>query len=57
MSKLGPKAAYAKQAICDKLIGHRQYIHEHGEDLPEIRNWTWETGEVEARPAWPPGRE
>jgi xylulose-5-phosphate/fructose-6-phosphate phosphoketolase len=38
---LGPKAAYAKQAIRDKLIEHKQYIAMHGEDLPEIRNWKW----------------
>jgi xylulose-5-phosphate/fructose-6-phosphate phosphoketolase len=42
--KLGPVAAYAKQAIRDKLIEHRQYIHEHGQDLPEIREWMWEAG-------------
>jgi xylulose-5-phosphate/fructose-6-phosphate phosphoketolase len=42
VSKLGPVAAYAKQVIRDKLIEHRQYIHEHGEDLPEIRDWMWE---------------
>ena len=39
--QLGPKAAYAKQAIRDKLIEHKQYIAKHGEDLPEIRNWKW----------------
>jgi xylulose-5-phosphate/fructose-6-phosphate phosphoketolase len=38
---LGPMAAYAKQAIRDKLIEHKQYIAAHGEDLPEIRNWRW----------------
>jgi xylulose-5-phosphate/fructose-6-phosphate phosphoketolase len=38
---LGPRAAYAKQAIRDKLIEHKQYIETHGEDLPEIRNWKW----------------
>jgi xylulose-5-phosphate/fructose-6-phosphate phosphoketolase len=40
--KLGPVAAYAKQRIRDKLIEHEQYIHEHGEDLPEVRDWTWQ---------------
>jgi xylulose-5-phosphate/fructose-6-phosphate phosphoketolase len=38
---LGARAAYAKQFIRDKLIDHKNYIHKHGEDLPEIRNWTW----------------
>jgi xylulose-5-phosphate/fructose-6-phosphate phosphoketolase len=39
--QLGARAAYAKQAIRDKLIEHKQYIAQHGEDLPEIRNWQW----------------
>ena len=30
--ELGARAAYAKQQIRDKLIEHRQYIHEHGQD-------------------------
>ena len=38
---LGPRAAYVKQAIRDRLLEHRQYIEEFGEDLPEIRNWKW----------------
>jgi xylulose-5-phosphate/fructose-6-phosphate phosphoketolase len=39
--KLGPSAAYAKQAIRDKLIEHKQYTRKYGEDLPEIREWKW----------------
>ena len=42
--KLGYLAAYAKQAIRDKLIEHQQYITEHGDDMPEVRDWKW--GEV-----------
>ena len=39
--KLGERAAYAKQAIRDRLIDHRQYIRRYGDDMPEIKNWTW----------------
>jgi XFP C-terminal domain len=37
----GSHAAYTKQALRDKLIEHRQYITLHGEDMPEVRDWTW----------------
>jgi xylulose-5-phosphate/fructose-6-phosphate phosphoketolase len=40
---LGPRAAYAKQALRDQLLEHREYIERHGEDLPEILNWKWRT--------------
>jgi xylulose-5-phosphate/fructose-6-phosphate phosphoketolase len=39
--KLSPTAAYAKQAIRDKLIEHSEYITTYGDDLPEIRDWKW----------------
>jgi xylulose-5-phosphate/fructose-6-phosphate phosphoketolase len=39
--KLGYMAAYVRQAVRDKLIDHKYYVTEHGEDMPEIRNWTW----------------
>ncbi len=35
------RAAYLKQAMADKLVEHKQYIDEHGQDLPGIRNWKW----------------
>ena len=40
--KLRAKAAYAKQAISEKLIEHKQYICKHGADMPEVRNWRWD---------------
>jgi xylulose-5-phosphate/fructose-6-phosphate phosphoketolase len=39
--KLGSRAAYAKQALREKLIEHRHYIERHGDDMPEIASWTW----------------
>jgi len=46
---LATRAAYAKQAIRDKLLEHKQYITAHGDDMPEITNWRW--GQVGATPA------
>jgi xylulose-5-phosphate/fructose-6-phosphate phosphoketolase len=43
--QLGARAAYAKQAIRDKLIEHKEYIAKYGDDMPEIVGWTWGTRE------------
>ena len=37
-----PRAAYVKQIIRDKLIDHKHYIIEHGEDMPEVEDWKWQ---------------
>lgn len=39
--KIGSLAAYAKQAIRDKIIEHKEYITKYGDDMPEIRDWQW----------------
>ncbi|MDG4851232.1 MULTISPECIES: phosphoketolase [unclassified Mesorhizobium] len=31
-----------KQAMEGKLIEHRAYIREHGQDMPEVLGWKWE---------------
>jgi len=41
MPQLGDRAAHARQNLEDALIRHRQYTRTTGEDLPEIKNWTW----------------
>ena len=41
---LGSRAAYARQLLRDKLLDHKTYIEKYGEDMPEIRNWTWNGG-------------
>jgi xylulose-5-phosphate/fructose-6-phosphate phosphoketolase len=38
---LGPRAAYAQQAIREKLAEHKRHIARYGEDMPEIREWVW----------------
>jgi xylulose-5-phosphate/fructose-6-phosphate phosphoketolase len=38
---LAARAGYAKQAVRDALIEHREYITKHGEDDPRILNWRW----------------
>lgn len=35
------RAAYVRQQMRDKLIDHKHYVREYGEDMPEIRNWKW----------------
>jgi xylulose-5-phosphate/fructose-6-phosphate phosphoketolase len=34
-------AAHIRQQFRDRLIEHDRYIRQHGEDMPEIQEWTW----------------
>ena len=42
LPQLGNRGAYLTQKMNDKLIEHKQYIHEYGVDMPEIRDWKWD---------------
>jgi xylulose-5-phosphate/fructose-6-phosphate phosphoketolase len=33
--------AHFKQFLRNKLVDHKYYIREHGDDMPEIRDWKW----------------
>ena len=44
---LGSRKADVKQQMADRRVAHRHYIHEHGDDMPEVRDWRWR---VNARP-------
>ncbi len=44
LPQLGPRAAYFKQRIHDKLLEHKEYIAKHGDDMPEISGWRWGQG-------------
>jgi xylulose-5-phosphate/fructose-6-phosphate phosphoketolase len=39
--KTGSQGVYLKQQLKDKLVEHKQYISQHGEDLPEVLHWKW----------------
>lgn len=39
--RLGTSGAEVRRLMQEKLVEHANYIREHGEDLPEIRDWTW----------------
>ena len=38
---LGQRAAQLRQDLTDLRIRHWAYVREHGEDLPEVRDWVW----------------
>ncbi|HEX6504179.1 MAG TPA: phosphoketolase family protein [Terriglobales bacterium] len=39
--RLQKVGAHFKQWLRNRLVEHKQYIRDQGEDMPEIRDWTW----------------
>jgi len=38
---LGERAAHLRQEMSDRRLRARRYTRECGDDMPEIRDWTW----------------
>jgi len=41
LPQTGKEGIALKKKLQAKLIEHKQYIDENGQDMPEIRNWKW----------------
>ncbi len=41
VERLRSVTAYVRQTLRNKLVDHKQYIDQHGEDLPEVKDWVW----------------
>ena len=39
--RLARIGAHFKQHLRNKLLEHKEHIYKHGDDMPEIRDWTW----------------
>lgn len=38
---------HIRQAMTMKLLEHREYVREHGDDMPEIKEWRWKGNPVD----------
>jgi len=38
---LGTRAAHLRQRMADERVRHRAYTREVGDDMPDVRDWTW----------------
>jgi xylulose-5-phosphate/fructose-6-phosphate phosphoketolase len=43
LPRLGGRGARVRQTCKDKLVEHTKYVRTHGQDLPEIRDWAWDS--------------
>jgi xylulose-5-phosphate/fructose-6-phosphate phosphoketolase len=44
LSQTGARALAMKRMLQEKLQEHKRYIEDHGDDMPEIRQWRWPPG-------------
>ncbi len=42
LPQLGDARTSLNEWCKNKLIEHKEYIHEYGEDMPEIKDWKWD---------------
>lgn len=41
LPQTGEAGLALQRMLKQKLLEHKQYINQHGQDMPEIRNWQW----------------
>jgi len=41
LPQTGERGLAVKRTLQARLVAHKQYIDTNGQDLPEIRDWTW----------------
>ena len=41
VARLRNVGAHFKQFLRNKLVEHKQYVRQHGDDMPEVKNWSW----------------
>jgi len=41
LPQTGDQGIYLKQELEDELIRHKHSIDQHGQDMPEVREWRW----------------
>jgi xylulose-5-phosphate/fructose-6-phosphate phosphoketolase len=47
--QLGPRAVHLRQRMADERLRHRSYTREIGDDMPDVRNWTWPTPQASTK--------